>query len=145
MSNPFAETPTTENPYASPAGSQSVPSKSNPLFVPSLILLVIAIFWGLYVLSACFMVFSADGPFSQMSPMVRNASAASYVLMMLVNAVFIVGTVAMVRMRSKWLAWTACILGLVPIFGPCMGLTIPLSIWCLILLRRPDVDASFVS
>ena len=141
--NPFGEKGAAQNPYASLAGSQAIPSRDNPLFVPALILLVVSVFWVLYILAACAMVFSPDGPFSRMSPMIRNSSAVSYLLMLLVNVVFIAGAIAMLRMRPKWLAWTGCILGLVPMFGPCMGLTIPLAIWCLILLRRPNVDAQF--
>jgi hypothetical protein len=67
----------------------------------------------------------------------------SYSVMFLICVVCIAAAVAMLRMKSKWLAWTGTILSLLPLFGPCLGLTIPLGIWLLLLLRRRDVDASF--
>jgi hypothetical protein len=80
-----------------------------------------------------------------MYPTIRTTSLISYCVMVVANAVFIAGAIAMLRMQAKWLAWTGCILGMVPIFGPCFGFAIPLAIWCLILLRRPEVDARFSS
>lgn len=141
--NLFSETLSAQNPYASPNAAPGAKVRRNALFVPSLIFLVFAIAWELYVLAACALVFSPNGPFASMDSGMRFTTLSIYVLMLLANALFIPGAVAMLRMRPKWLAWTGCILGLVPMFGPCMGLTIPLAIWCLILLRRPDVDAQF--
>jgi hypothetical protein len=145
MSNPFSDQNSPANPYASPASASGPDARANALFIPSLAFLVLAVFWTLYMLAACVMVASPDGPFRAMTPAIRTMTLISYCLMVVVNVIFIAGAVAMIRRRPKWLAWTGCILGLLPIFGPCMGLTIPLGIWCLVLLRRPEVDASFHS
>jgi hypothetical protein len=143
-SNPFGEPSAAQNPYAAPHGAPQV-SAPNPLFVASVIFLVGAILWEFYVLSALVMVFAPDGPFRELSAMVRYSTITSYGLMLVLNALFIAGSIAMLRLRPKWLAWTGCILGLVPLFGPCGGLTMPLAIWCLLVLRRHEIDARFPS
>jgi hypothetical protein len=33
---------------------------------------------------------------------------------------------------------------MIPLFGPCFGLTLPLGIWLLLILRRPEVQRSFI-
>lgn len=145
LQNPFSEAREQANPYASPPVSPSLDDRPNPLFLPAIILLPVAICWELYVLITFATVFVPEGPFANLDPMIRTELKFSYLLMLVANGFFIAGTVAMLRLRSKSLAWTACVIGLVPLFGPCMGLTIPLAIWCLVLLRRPGVGASFSS
>jgi hypothetical protein len=144
MSNPFSDQANPNNPYASPAGGLGTTS-SNPVFVPALILLVLSICWTLYVIVGCVMVLSPTGPFQNFDPMIRTTTLVGYCLMVVANLVFIAGAIAMLRLGPKWLAWTGCILGLVPVFGPCFGLTIPIAIWCLVVLRRPEVNAKFSS
>jgi hypothetical protein len=117
----------------------------NPLFVPALLLLVLEIFWALYVTSAVMIVLSPTGYFQDYPQRMKMMMVSSYVVMLLTAIVSIGGPIAMLNRRWKWLAWTGCVLALVPMFGPCGGLALPLGIWCLALLRRPDVNAGFAS
>jgi hypothetical protein len=138
--NPFADAPAAHNPYASPAVSYSNATNSNPLFVPALILLVLGLLWGFSILSAFILIILPDDTSGRLDAGFRSTMGMNYLLM-----VFIAGAIAMLRLRPKWLAWAGVVLGLIPVFGPCMGLTIPIAIWCLVLMRRPDVNASFPS
>ena len=143
--NPFRESGASQNPFASPGAPAAVASQPNPLFAASVVFLAGAIFWELYVFSALVMVLAPEGPLSRVPTVIRYSTVTSYCLVLVLNATFIAGAIAMQRLRPKWLAWTGCILGLVPLFGPCGGLTMPLAIWCLFVLRRPEIDARFPS
>jgi membrane protein YdbS with pleckstrin-like domain len=96
------------------------------------------------MLATLAMVLAPNGPFSgdELASM-RPVLVISYSAMFLICAVCVAGAIAMLRMKPKWLAWAGTILALLPLFGPCLGLTIPLGIWLLLVLRRSDVNASF--
>ena len=144
--NPVAESQETPNPYAAPNAVGPTKLGSQSLFLPATILLVVSAFWALYMLMALAMILSPQGLFREEGQeFIWVSSLAGYCVMLLTSIISAAGTISMLRMRTKWLAWTACILALVPMFGPCMGLTIPLGIWALVILRRPEVDASFRS
>ncbi|MGE3805024.1 MAG: hypothetical protein AB7K24_10165 [Gemmataceae bacterium] len=49
----------------------------------------------------------------------------------------------MCRLKSYRLALTGSILAMLPCCGPCFGLSAPIGLWALIMLRLPDVRGSF--
>jgi hypothetical protein len=65
------------------------------------------------------------------------------VVQIVCQCVAILGAVAMIRRRHIAHAWAGAICSLVPICGPCIGLSIPFGIWAMVLLRRPSVRAAF--
>jgi hypothetical protein len=150
--NPFSDQAQDVNPYSSPvsagagagagAAATGATGNANPLFVPALILLALWIFWTCYMIFVMVMVLSPTGPFKALGS-TRDMMVASYATMAVISLVSTAGAVAMLRQRPKWLAWTAAVLGLVPVMGPCFGLTLPVAIWAIMLLRRPDVNAQF--
>ena len=100
----------------------------------------------MYMVATLALVLAPQGPFSDGAiASMRPMLIASYLAMVVISVICVAGAIAMLRMRPKWLAWTGTILALLPMFGPCLGLTIPLGIWLLMVLRRADVDASFLS
>ena len=142
--NPFSDKPEGANPYSSPTDVALPRPGSARLFLPALFLLLSSGFSALYMVATLAMVLSPEGPFSGTEfAHTRWMMIASYLSIFVISVVCAAGAIAMLRMRAKWLAWTATVLALLPLFGPCLGLTIPLGIWSLVLLRRPDVDASF--
>ena len=141
---PFADQSQGANPYASPAASGHETSATNPLLVPAIILLVLWTPWALYLLFLVVLFIILPEPFRSSSFADQQVMlVTSYSLMSVVNVLSIAGAVAMLRSGPKWLAWTGAILGVVPLFGPCFGLTLPIAIWTIVLLRRPDVNARF--
>jgi hypothetical protein len=65
------------------------------------------------------------------------------VLMLIANAVIVVGAVQMIRIRSHGLSQLACILAVVPLLSPCFIAGIPFGIWGLVALKDPDVREAF--
>lgn len=62
---------------------------------------------------------------------------------LILNALIFFGALKMKNLQSYGLAMTAGILSLIPCCGPCVCLGIPLGIWALVALRKPEVRASF--
>ena len=66
-----------------------------------------------------------------------------YGVTMLYCLLLAVGAFSMMRRDSYIWAMTVCILAVVPLLGPCYILAIPLGIWGIVVLSRPDVRESF--
>lgn len=64
-------------------------------------------------------------------------------LMLAANVVIAVGAWAMIRLQSRGLALTACILAVIPCLGPCFILGIPFGIWGMVVLNDPRVRRAF--
>lgn len=132
------------NPYEVPPGSGISAARPNPLFIPGIIILLNSLFWALYLVVSLSLMLSPNSPMQgEDLAYVRTASTVSYGLMFLCALTVAAGAVAMMTLKWKWLAWTGCILGMLPVFGPCFGLTIPIAIWVLVILRRPEVSTRF--
>jgi hypothetical protein len=58
-------------------------------------------------------------------------------------ALGLIGAAAMLDRKRYKLAYTSVICLIVPILGPCFGLTLPLDCWLLVLLRRPSIRDTF--
>jgi hypothetical protein len=67
------------------------------------------------------------------------------VLVQFVNVFVLFGAVRMKRLRSLNLARTACVLAMVPCFGPCCLLGLPFGIWGLVVLSDTNVQQAFES
>jgi hypothetical protein len=62
---------------------------------------------------------------------------------LILNALIFFGALKMKNLQGYGLAMTAGILSLIPCCGPCVCLGIPVGIWALVTLRKPEVRASF--
>ena len=62
---------------------------------------------------------------------------------LIINALIFLGALKMKGLQSYGLANTAAILALIPCCGPCLCVGIPLGIWALVVLRKPEVRAAF--
>jgi hypothetical protein len=60
-----------------------------------------------------------------------------------VSVVIAIGALRMYQLRNRRLAWCAAILSIIPCIAPCYIGTLPLGIWAIVVLRRPDVAAAF--
>lgn len=60
-----------------------------------------------------------------------------------VSSVILVGAIKMQSLRSYSLAFTAALLAVIPCLTPCCFLGLPLGIWALVVLNKPEVKAQF--
>ena len=147
-----------QNPYgppqAQPLGtnvgnsSGSVPA-NNPLMVPAIILIVLSSLWLAYAVFNVFFVLmdgpppvpQGQGPEFEMGQKVGFYGAAF--MLPVLSLITLIGSIQMLRLRTFPLCLTAAIASLVPVCGPCFGLSLPFGIWALVLLFNPDVKRRF--
>ena len=67
------------------------------------------------------------------------ATVALTVVGLAIAVLVVVGGAQMLKVKSWGLALTAAILTMIPCFGPCCGLFLPLGIWALVVLLKPEV------
>ncbi|MBL8849790.1 MAG: hypothetical protein JNG89_08905, partial [Planctomycetaceae bacterium] len=65
------------------------------------------------------------------------------VVMVIVSGVIATGALRMYQLRNRRLAWCAAILSVIPCIAPCYIGALPLGIWAIITLRRPEVAEAF--
>ena len=62
---------------------------------------------------------------------------------LLVSGVIFFGAMKMKKLESYGLAMTASIIAMVPCFSPCCLLGLPIGIWALVVLSKPEVKSTF--
>lgn len=62
---------------------------------------------------------------------------------LILNGLVFLGALKMKNLQSYGLAMTAAIISVIPCCGPCYCLGIPVGIWALVVLRKPEVRAAF--
>jgi len=62
---------------------------------------------------------------------------------MILPAVGMFGSIAMLKRERYGMALAAASAMMVPVLGPCFGLTLPIGIWAIVLLRRDGVRGAF--
>lgn len=64
---------------------------------------------------------------------------------LLVAALVLFGAMRMRQLRSWGLAMTVSILAMIPCVSPCCVLGLPIGIWALVILLRPEVKSAFTA
>ncbi len=65
------------------------------------------------------------------------------VIASLVSGFCIFGLLKMMKLQSRGLSYAAVILSMIPCFGACWCLNLPLGVWALVVLADPQVKQSF--
>ena len=65
------------------------------------------------------------------------------VIGILVSGVILFGALKMKKLESYGLAMTASIIAMIPCFSPCCLLGLPIGIWALVVLSKPEVKSAF--
>lgn len=66
------------------------------------------------------------------------------VMMLGLSAVILAGGLKMLKLRNYGLCVAAAVIALVPCLSPCCCLGLPIGIWALVILLKPEVKAAFV-
>ncbi|MCP4368118.1 MAG: hypothetical protein GY797_08445 [Deltaproteobacteria bacterium] len=64
-------------------------------------------------------------------------------LMLVSSIIILFGAFRMKNLDNRTLAMVACVLAIIPCFGPCFILGIPFGIWGLLVLRDGEIRAAF--
>lgn len=67
----------------------------------------------------------------------------SNILGILISGLILFGAIKMKRLESYGLAMTSTILAMIPCTSPCCLVGLPIGIWALVILAKPEVKAAF--
>src|SRR5262245_38238383 len=133
-----------ENPYSSPSqGDSKVPPPDDrvSLILPASIALACC---GLS-LALLLLSLLVSLPYGNPNAPPLSAIVQYIGKFMILPALGLAGAVSMLQRKRYALSLAAACSLMVPVLGPCFGLTLPLGIWIVVLLRRPSIRQAFVS
>lgn len=110
----------------------------------SLCLLMLALAFSIWLLASG-MANDLPEPVGMTKETQISIRIAINVLVQFVNVFVLFGAARMKSLRSLNLARTACVLAMVPCFGPCCVLGLPFGIWGLVVLSDKNVQKAFES
>ncbi len=61
----------------------------------------------------------------------------------LVSGLILLGGIKMKNLENHGLAMTASIIAMIPCISPCCLLGLPIGIWCVVVLSKPEVKSAF--
>jgi hypothetical protein len=102
--------------------------------------------FGLFInmLGAGLSSFTAGGPEEQiLSYLSGGVGVASSAIGLLIAGLIIYAAIEMRNLRQWGLAMAASILAMVPCISPCCIIGLPMGIWSLIVLQKPEIKAAF--
>ena len=65
------------------------------------------------------------------------------IIAILMSVVILLGALKMKKLESYGLAMTASILAMIPCLSPCCVIGLPIGIWALVVLSKPEVKSAF--
>jgi len=134
---------------------QVVPDPAAQVSGPSIGLLVTGIIGGVFSVIGLFMSFFGTSlsslmadRFDQFEEQYANlfegaAGIASSFIGILVAALIIYAALKMKELSQYGLCMAASILAMIPCISPCCIIGLPIGIWCLIVLTKPEVKTAF--
>jgi hypothetical protein len=69
--------------------------------------------------------------------------AVASILGILISGVILLGAVKMKRLENHGLAMAASILAMIPCLSPCCLIGMPIGIWAVVVLSKPEVRGAF--
>ncbi len=72
-----------------------------------------------------------------------TVGVVSAVVGLVISAVIFLAALKMKRLENYGLAMAGAIIALIPCFSPCCLLGLPIGIWALVVLMKPEVKAAF--
>lgn len=134
---------------------QAVPDASAQVSGPSIGLLVTGIIGGIFSVLGLLMSFLGTSLSSIMADRIDEfderyvdlfegaAGMASSFIGIVVAAFIIYAALKMKELSQYGLCMAASILAMIPCISPCCVIGLPIGIWCLIVLSRPEIKTAF--
>ncbi len=86
------------------------------------------------------------GEFEDLAQMTSGAiGILSGLIGLAISGLIVWAGLQMMKLRQWTLALVASILAMIPCIGPCCVIGIPIGIWCLIILLKPEIKSAFHS
>lgn len=142
---PARAIPTISTPMASsPGAAEMVNGPAVGLIVTAVLGLVAQVLSLIFNLAGASFLASARMPKEAFSNMFSGAlGVAAGVLGIAVGLVILVGAMKMKKLENYGFAMAASIIAMIPCFSPCCLLGLPIGIWALVVLSKPEVKSAF--
>ena len=127
------------NPFASSLVPAQQIRSADPLHSLALLGIIFNSFTLLYLVVPLVLNWTIDNQ----SAVPKTVLLIICLLMMVVPAIGLVGSFAMLKRRHYRLSRLTAICMMTPLVGPCFGLTFPIGLWALVYLNRKDVKETF--
>ena len=134
-------------PAAPPAGSAGAEKVNGPaigLIVVAILGVALQIVSLIYNLAGASILSNARMPNEAWANMFSGTiGAVSSIIGILLSGVILFGGIKMKRLEGYGLAMAASILAMIPCFSPCCLLGLPIGIWAVVVLAKPEVKSAF--
>ena len=128
-----------QNPFTSPKTVSRELQNADPLHSLALLGIIFNSFTLLYLVVPLVLNWTIDNQ----SALPKTVLLIICLLMMVVPAIGLAGSYAMLKRRHYRLSRLTAICMMTPLVGPCFGLTLPIGLWALVYLNRKDVKETF--
>jgi hypothetical protein len=119
---------------------------------PAIALIVTAILGALFQMASLIKILLVGNSMPANSQMPGQAwvnmlagpvGMALSIIAILMGVVILLGALKMKKLESYGLAMTASILAMIPCLSPCCVIGLPIGIWALVVLSKPEVKSAF--
>ena len=139
---------------AMPGVLASAPTSAAAALVagPAIALIVTAILGALFQMASLIKILLVGNSMPANSQMPGQAwvnmlagpvGMALSIIAILMGVVILLGALKMKKLESYGLAMTASILAMIPCLSPCCVIGLPIGIWALVVLSKPEVKSAF--
>lgn len=139
-----------------PGGTPPPVNAREQVNVPAILLMVtgiVGILWALYHFATRGSSQAALEQALQQNPDAEKArpifeaamkfSSAGSIIAILTSALVIYAALQMRQLRNWPLAMAGAIIAMIPCFGPCCCIGLPVGIWALVVLNKPEIRAAY--
>ena len=131
-------------PASDPVGAELVNGPAVGLIVVAIIGVILQIISLVFNLAGASFLAGSRMPNEAWANMFSGAvGVASSIVGILVSGVILFGGMKMKKLESYGLAMTASIIAMIPCFSPCCVIGLPIGIWALVVLSKPEVKSAF--
>ena len=131
-------------PASDPVGAELVNGPAVGLIVVAIIGVILQIISLIFNLAGASFLAGSRMPNEAWANMFSGpAGMASSIVGILVSGVILFGGMKMKKLESYGLAMTASIIAMIPCFSPCCVIGLPIGIWALVVLSKPEVKSAF--
>jgi len=131
-------------PAPSSAGAEQVNGPAIGLIVVAILGVILQIISLIFNLAGASFLASSQMPREAWANMFSGTiGVVSGIIGILVSGLILVGAMKMKKLESYGLAMAVSIIAMIPCFSPCCLIGLPIGIWAVVVLSKPEVKSAF--
>ena len=131
-------------PAPRPAGTELVNGPAIGLIVVAILGVILQIVSLIFNLAGASFLASSQMPREAWANMFSGTiGVVTSIIGILVSGLILVGAMKMKKLESYGLAMAVSIIAMIPCFSPCCLIGLPIGIWAVVVLSKPEVKSAF--